>query len=192
MEGAIIHGESLANLIKKSFKNDRKSQRILYEYYSPVMFSICLRYAGDYHKAEDYLQEGFVRAFQNLHQFSFKGSFDGWLKRIFVNTCISELRSSVAIYPLIEVKNIPDENDTDDFFYADIPMEKILKMIQELPVGYRTIFNLYTIDGLSHDRISVELNISVGTSKSQLARARVALQKKLKQLDIYPKEKAGR
>lgn len=155
----------------------RDYQELLYRYFSPRMFGICLRYASDYHHAEDILQEGFIKIFNNMDKFRGDGSFEGWIKRIFINTAIEHYRKSVnhnghaELEPNTVVRHI-SEKASDNLATQDL-----MKLVQKLSPGYRTIFNLYVIEGYSHREISNMMGISEGTSKSQLARARAILKK---------------
>jgi len=169
-------------IIKGCIAGDYKAQRLLYKIYSPKMFSLCLRYAKDYHQAEDILQEGFVKIYNNIHKFKGTGSFDGWVRRVFVNTAIEAYRKSVTMYPIIEVDgmNVPLINET---VMSKMGADEILALVDKLAVGYKTIFNLYVIEGYPHKEISEMLGISEGTSKSQLARARYMLQKMILKRD---------
>jgi len=174
-------------IIQGCIARKRKYQERLYAQYSPKMFAICLRYASDYHKAEDILQDGFIKVYRNIHKFRFEGSFEGWLRRIFVNTAIEHYRKAVPMYPIMEVNN-----SEFDVLHTNV-LEKLaaqdlLKMVRQLSPGYRTVFNLYVIEGYSHKEIAKTLGISEGTSKSQLARARYILQRKVEQLQQVPKK----
>ena len=160
----------------------RDYQELFYRYFSPKMFGICLRYANDYHHAEDILQEGFVKVFHNLDKFRGDGSFEGWVKRIFINTAIQHYRKAVALQ---DGKHAEIENDTASGSISEkathsLAIQDLMRVIQQLSPGYRTIFNLYAVEGYSHKEIAELLHISEGTSKSQLARARAILQKLLK------------
>lgn len=165
-------------MINGCIVGDREAQKTLYHRYSPKMFSVCLRYAKDYHSAEDALQEGFIKVFKYISKFRREGSFEGWLRRIFINTSIEQLRKAVSLYPIVDEEDKPidiiDENLFDDLDHQDL-----VSMIQSLSPGYRTVFNLYVVEGYSHNEIAKMLNINEGTSKSQLARARTLLQKKI-------------
>ncbi len=171
-------------LIKGCIKGDTKCYEQLYTRFAPKMFGICLRYSKDYHTAEDILQEGFIKVYKNLAKFRFEGSFEGWVRRIFVNTAIEHFRKSVNLYPIGEFANSPDER-VDDLTVEKLAVEDILKMVQSLSPGYRTVFNLYVIEGYPHKDIAKMLGISEGTSKSQLARARYLLQKKITNVEKY-------
>ncbi len=174
-----LHGRlSDESLIKGCIKGDRDSQRGLYSKYSPKMFAICLRYSSDYHNAEDLLQEGFIKVYKNITKFRGEGSFEGWLRRIFVNTAIENYRKRNYLYPLIEVLNT-DIEVLNDGVINQLAADDIMDLVNQLSPGYRTVFNLYAVEGYPHKEIAKMLGISEGTSKSQLARARYILQKKV-------------
>ena len=142
------------------------------------MFGTCLRYAGNYEDAQDILQEGFIKVFEKIHQFGFKGAFEGWIRKIMVNTALEKYR--------LHYRQIPMDDNTTEVGYAeneDISAEidagELLRIIQELTPRYRVVFNLYALEGFSHKEISEMLNISEGTSKSNLSRARTILQEKV-------------
>jgi len=162
---------------------DVQRQRQLYDTFAPTMFSICLRYANDYHQAEDILQEGFIKVFSRLDRFRYEGSFEGWMKRIFVHTAIEHYRKSLKINNLEEISTLEDFI-TPPIAIHQLQAADLIKLIQKLAPGYRTIFNLYAIEGYSHKEISKLLNITIGTSKSQLSRARIALQQQIKALEL--------
>lgn len=172
----IFQGCSEEQIIAGCVKNETKFQQMLYNMLSSKMFAVCLRYANEYNAAQDLLQEGFVKVFRNIEKFRGEGSFEGWVRRIFVNTAIEHYRKQVNMYAL-------HDSETRSFeYYEDnaietLKHEDILKMIQKLSDGYRTVFNLYVIEGYSHKEIGEMMSISEGTSKSQLARARYLLQK---------------
>jgi len=168
---------SLEQLINNCRKNDIKAQEQLYRLFSTKLFSVCLKYSRNYEEAQDNLQEGFLLIFEKIHQFSFKGSFEGWMKRILINYVLQQYRKETFL-------NIVDENFEDkevevEIDDEDVSMDYLLKIIQELPDKYRLVFNLYIIDGYSHQEISDILKISIGTSKSNLSRARLILKEKI-------------
>ena len=168
-------------LIKKCLEEDEASQRELYDRYSGHLFMVCLRYAKNKDDAQDIFQEGFVRILDNLSQFQFQGSFQGWMSRIMSHCAISYYRKKFHSCE----EELPEHADFKEISpdAVDKMSEKeLLKLVNELPDGYRVVFNMYAIDGYSHDEIAKELNISKGTSRSQLARAREILQKKLNKL----------
>jgi len=169
------------NLIKACLKNNRKAQKILYTKYAPKMMGICLRYASDKEKAHDYLQDGFVQVFLFLHTFEHKGSFEGWMRKIFVNTALAKLRKND---PLRETKELDkvDLTDGNASALSQLSAKELIALVQALPDGFRTIFNLYAIEGYSHKEIAELLQISEGTSRSQYQRARGVLKKKVQEL----------
>lgn len=163
-------------LIDGCIEGRRKSQYAFYNQYASKMMGLCLRYAKDQGEAEDILQDGFVKVFTNLHRYKPIGPFDAWVRRIFVNTAIEYYRSRKKfLVNDIEIENAElafNENVVDK-----MAADEILELIQELPDGYRMVFNLYAIEGYTHKDIADELNISTGTSKSQYSRARTYLQR---------------
>jgi RNA polymerase sigma-70 factor (ECF subfamily) len=142
------------------------------------MYGVCLRYARDSADAEDILQEGFVRVFTKIKQFEFKGSFEGWMRRIMVNTALEKFRKHDRLYP-VEEMSVYESTEWVEETISSITADELMKMIQELPPRYKMVFNLYAIEGYSHLEIGAMMNISEGTSKSNLSRARVILQKKV-------------
>jgi RNA polymerase sigma factor (sigma-70 family) len=163
-----------SHLIENCIKGERASQKALYEMYSSKMFSICLKYSKNQMDAEDILQEGFVKLFNNLVKFRGEGSFDGWVRRIFVNTAIENIRRkkiSLTVGEGLE-NTIADKyhNALDNLYEEDI-----IKSSLTLSDGYRTVFSLYAIDGYSHKEIALKLGITESTSKSQFSRAKAIL-----------------
>lgn len=173
---AYLEGKSEKEVLEGCIRGEHKYQKLLYDAFSSKMFGICLRYAKNYHLAEDLLQEGFIRVFNNIQTFRFQGSFEGWLKRIIINTAVEFLRQSVRIHSFDEVNGI-EYKMLDDDIKDEMEASELLRIIQSLSDGYRTVFNLYAIEGFSHQEIGKMLGISEGTSKSQYARAKVILQK---------------
>lgn len=170
------------DIIQAAIAGKRIAQEALYSHFSSKMFGICLRYASDYHSAEDILQEGFVKVFKNLDRFRGEGSFEGWMKRIFINTSIEFYRKSVNRRNTVEIDSIYDQG-FDSLALDKLAAKDLIGLIQKLPNGYRTIFNLYAIEGYTHKEIGNMLGISEGTSKSQLARARESLKKMIDNLN---------
>lgn len=155
---------------------DGQAQETLYKTFAPTMFAICLRYSADYPQAEDILQEGFIKVFQNIHRFRHEGSFEGWLKRIFINTSLEWIRKHSAMNKMLDIEFFKEEIIEEDAFH-ELSKNDLLRLIQSLSPGYRTVFNLFAIEGYSHKEIASMLGISEGTSKSQFSRARFLLQK---------------
>lgn len=163
-------------ILQGCITGNRNCQEMLYQYFAPRMFGICLRYASDYHQAEDLLQEGFVKVFNKLDRFRGDGSFEGWMKRIFINTAVEHYRKTTRQIALDPLETAPHPH-FDCQALQNLAIQDLLRIIHQLPTGYRTIFNLYAIEGYTHKEIANMLNISEGTSKSQHARARSLLQK---------------
>ena len=166
---------SESDLINGCIEGNRQMQEELYRRFSPKMYAVCLRYASNTEEAQDILQEGFIKVFRKLESFRGDGSFEGWVRRIFVNTAIEQFRRRRYLQPISE----KEENTIEgkNVSALDGLAEKdILALIQQLSPGYRTVFNMYVIEGYSHKEIGEMLGISEGTSKSQLSRAKVILQ----------------
>ncbi|MGG6231225.1 RNA polymerase sigma factor [Tenacibaculum sp. SDUM215027] len=167
-----LHNEE-ASLIKQAKKQSREAQQLIFEQYSPKMLGVCRQYVKDLHHAEDLMLQGFFKVFTNIERFKGEGSFEGWIRRIMVNTCISYLR-----------KKNPIQVSGEDFVFNEVAteslentsVEDIQKLIDELPEGYKLVFNLYAIEGYKHSEIAEKLQISESTSKSQLFKARKCLQ----------------
>ena len=172
---------SLKKLIQNCKKGDRKAQEQLYRTYANVLFGLCLKYSRNKTEAEDNLHDSFMVIFDKIDQFKFKGSFEGWMKRITVNTVLQKYRKNQ--YLKLVTENIEEEAEAD-YEYADIELSTLLQYVQELPTKYRLTFNLYVLDGYSHKEISDLLGTSQGTSKSNLARARMILKDKIKKENI--------
>ena len=172
MTGTFTLSES--RLIENCISGNRKSQKELYDMYAPKMFAICLRYTKNQMDAEDTLQEGFVKLYNNLHRFRGEGSFDGWVRRIFVNTAIEHIRKkNLNITNGEGLENsIADKHKSalDNLYEKDI-----IKTSMKLSEGYRTVFNLYAVEGFSHKEIANHLGITESTSKSQFSRAKAIL-----------------
>lgn len=163
---------SLNQLIENCKINDTKAQGELYKLFSSKLFSVCLKYSRNYAEAEDNLQDAFLTIFNKIEQYKNKGSFEGWLKRITVNTVLQRYRNE-KVFDIINENLIEDvELEVDE---DHISITYLLQIIQELPDRYRLVFNLYVLDGYSHKEIADMLDINVGTSKSNLARARQIL-----------------
>jgi RNA polymerase sigma-70 factor (ECF subfamily) len=171
--------ENLLQLIAGCKEKNRECQKHLYEKYARTMYGVCLRYAPNQQTAEDLLHDGFIKIFSVIDSYSGKGSFEGWMKRIFVNLALEKIRKEKNDPVSDELKDIPDLSDEDDRQARQISEEELVEMIQELPKGYQTVFNLYAIDNLSHREIAQMLGIAEGTSRSQYIRARQLLQEKI-------------
>ncbi len=169
------HNIAETDLIRGCINGDRRMQEALYNRFSPRMYAVCLRYAGNAEEAEDILQEGFIKIFKKLDTFRSEGSFEGWIRRIFVNTAIEHFRRKRYLQTVSE----KEENTIEgkDISVLDkMAAKDIMALIKELSPGYRTVFNMYVVEGYTHKEIADMLGISEGTSKSQLSRAKVILQ----------------
>ena len=170
-------------LIDGCLKNDRKAQRKLYNMYAPVLLGLCCRYTRTRAEAEDVLQEAFIKIYKNLKQFAGKGSFEGWLKRIVVNTAITHFRQNQKMGYQDDIDEVKDSRLMGDPFQeAEFTHDELMGVIQSLPQGYQIVFNLYAIEGYKHREISEMLGIDISTSKSQFSRARKLVQQKLEAL----------
>lgn len=183
---------SIKNLIEGCAKGDRNCQKKIYELYYGKMMGVCLRYAKNREEAKDLLHDGFMKVFDNINKFNFSGSFDGWVRRIMVNTTIDHYRKNKNIF----LKDIEDFNnleyeETDTDVLSQLRTEDILKLVQQLSPACRTVFSLYVVEGYSHKEVADELGISVGTSKSNLSKAKYNLQKmfsSLKKVEMNTKD----
>ncbi|MFL9484679.1 RNA polymerase sigma factor [Chitinophagaceae bacterium LWZ2-11] len=168
-------------LIKGCVKQEERYRRLLFEQYAGKFMSICLRYANDTFEAEDMMQEGFIRIFNHIHQFKFEGSFEGWMRRIMVNVALKHLQKKK-----IKFLEVP-ENDShgpsiEPYIYHSLTEDDIIRLINQLPDGYKIVFNLNVVEGYSHEEIAGMLNIQASTSRSQLVKARKMLQNQILQL----------
>ncbi|MDD3876790.1 MAG: RNA polymerase sigma factor [Bacteroidales bacterium] len=170
-----------AQIIEGCCKGDKRCQELLFKKYKAVLFGLSLRYCKCREDAEDVLQEGFVKIFSGIKTFRMEGSFEGWLKRIVVNTALNHYKANLKFSFMQNYDDI-NENDlagANELHEQKFSSEELMAMVQSLPDGYRVVFNLYAIEGFSHKQIAEMLNINENTSKSQLSRARQVLQKKL-------------
>jgi len=165
-----------ADLIQGSIEGNRDIQELLYHRFSSKMYAVCLRYSGNAADAQDLLQEGFIKVFKNLNKFRGEGSFEGWMRRIFLNTSIEHYRKKVNMLSVTETQEVTIE-DREWNILDDLAEKDIISMIHELSPGYRVVFNMHVIEGYSHKEIADILGINEGTSKSQLARAKGVLKK---------------
>lgn len=172
-------------LIERCRREDRRAQKLLYDRYTPKMFGVCRRYIKTKEDAEDVLVEGFYKVFKKLHQFKDAGSFEGWIRRIMVNESLMYLRKAHNFKLTIEVSNIDIKSKVT--VEDDLAAQDILNLLSKLPTGYRTVFNLFVLEGYKHREIAEMLGISINTSKSQLILAKKRLRTMLTNLsDAYP------
>lgn len=166
--------------IEACMRGDQRAQRALYERYKGRMFALCLRYAGTRAEAEDICQEGFVRVFRDLGQYDGRGPFEGWMRKVFVNTALQHLEKQRRRIQTDRLDGVDVADDAEAPPFEDAPpAERLIQLLQQLPPGFRAVFNLYVLEGYTHPEIADILGISVGTSKSQLLRAKAHLRRLL-------------
>jgi RNA polymerase sigma-70 factor (ECF subfamily) len=169
---------NLEKLIKSCVKQKRKAQQELYVLFAPKLFAVCLKYSRNKEEAEDNLQDSFLLVFEKIGQYKHKGSFEGWLKRICMNTCLQRYRKHRLFELVSEEIEDSDRIEVDE---EQLSLQFLLSIIQALPNRYRLVFSMYVLDGFSHKEIANQLDISEGTSKSNLARARAILKQKIEE-----------
>lgn len=170
----------IKDIISGCLKGNRRDQELLYRRHAARLYAVCLQYSGNDEEARDILQEGFIKIFENLVNYKHEGSFEGWIRRIIVNTALEKYRSKHQLHRVDDIDQIPEpEADPDNEDYAGLQAVDLMTIIRELPPKYRMVFNLFAIEGYSHKEISKMMNISEGTSKSNLSRARVILQRRV-------------
>jgi RNA polymerase sigma-70 factor (ECF subfamily) len=170
----------IKKIIKGCLAGNRRDQELLYRRYSAKLYAVCLQYSGNEEEARDILQEGFIKIFENLQHYKHEGSFEGWMRRITVNTALEKFRSRHNLYRVDDIDTITETDaDPHNDDYTGLEADDLLAIIRELPTKYKMVFNLFAIEGYSHKEISKMINISEGTSKSNLSRARVILQRKV-------------
>lgn len=170
-----------SDIIKGCIEGNVEFQKKLYDWFSGKMYGLCLQYSKNTEEAKDILQDGFVKVFRSLGQYSYTGSFEGWVRKIFVNTAIESFRNKKMKFSDIEIQTYSEKFSYENIV-GDISAREILEIVQELSPQYRLVFNLYAIEGYTHKEIAEKLNISEGTSKSNLSRARSILQARVKEL----------
>lgn len=168
---------SLKKLIKGCKEQDREAQERLYLKFSPKFFTLCLKYSSNYEQAKDTLQEGFIKIFQNISQYRGKGTFEGWMTRIIINTALKEYQKKSVFLSITD--DFIEEEPEVDVEVEEMSIDFLIQLIQDLPERYRLVFNLYVMEGYSHKEIAKMLNITEGTSKSNLSRARLKLKERL-------------
>ena len=164
-------------------KHDRKAQQVLYDKYSRFLLGVCMRYATDKAEAEDILQDSFLKIYFNIKDFSGTGSFIGWLRKVAVNTAITHYHKNLKFRYYVEIEEFTSAETgvtsfEEDFFTSD----ELFKVLNELPAGYRMVFNLYAVEGYKHNEIAEMLSIDTNTSKSQYSRAKAVIREKLNKL----------
>jgi RNA polymerase sigma factor (sigma-70 family) len=181
--------ENLEKLIQGCQEGKGKAHSELYKRFSPMLFGVCLRYSSDKAEAEDTLHEGFITIFKKIGQYAFKGSFEGWMRKVVVNHALEKYRKRSKMTTVEDMKVFDGTHSTEDS-ESDLNAQQLMELINELSPQYKLVFNLYAIDGYNHKEIANMLNISEGTSKSNLARARKILQEKMKDYGFIKSEYA--
>ena len=176
-------------ILKGCLENDAVSQRELYNRYSPKMLSVCYRFAHNREDAEDMLQEGFIKIFSQMHTFGNRGAFEGWIRRIIVHTCINILKKNKKFNESVDIIHATGAQIREETVPSIIQAKQIVECIRMLPIGYRTVLNLYAIEGYSHREIGLMLEIEESTSRSQYTRAKAMLEDILIRKKIIQKPK---
>ncbi len=163
-------------LVEQCLNGKRGAWQELYERYKTPLFRLCLRYAANRQEAEDWLQDAFIKAFADLAQYRAGGPLGAWLRKVSLNTVLQNLRKKKAFFTDTDITTLSDNREAEDVhILADIDAKELIALMQKLPDGYRTVFNLYVVEGYTHDEIAQMLGIQTGTSKSQLSKAKVML-----------------
>ena len=170
--------EELSQLIIDCAAGKSMAQGRLYQLFAPKMYGVCLRYSKDATEAEDNLQDGFIKVFEKIDTFRHEGSFEGWIRRIMVNVSLEKYRKHNLLQTVDDISSY-ELPDLKDEIISEISANDLMKLIRELPPRYRMVFNLYVFEGMNHREIAEEMRISEGTSKSNLARARIILKKQI-------------
>ena len=163
-------------MIHGCLRNEAASQQELYYKYSPKMLSVCYRYAKSREDAEDMLQEGFIKVFTQIHQFQFRGALEGWIRRIIVHTCINNLKKNKKFSDSVDIIHAASVPVREENIPSILQAKQVVECIRLLPMGYRTVLNLYAIEGYSHKEIAAILDIEESTSRSQYTRAKAMLE----------------
>jgi RNA polymerase sigma-70 factor (ECF subfamily) len=177
---------NLEKIIKAAKRGNPKAQRYLYEQYKVGLFTVCLRYSRDRLEAEDILHEGFIKIFKDLHQYTGKGSIEAWMRKVMVNTALQYLRKWKRDWQHVDSFEYEDAIQSQEVVFQKLGLEELTRMIQQLPDGYKIVFNLYVIEGYSHREIAELLGISENTSKTQLFKAKATLRKQLEKRLLSP------
>ena len=159
-------------LIEACKNNDASAQKLLYETFARKMMSVCLRYADNREMAEDFLQDGFIKVFSSIRSYSYEGSFEGWMRRVFVNTALESLRKNDLLRNGVDLDSLDPQQEADYSAVDKISADELMELIAQLPPGFRTVFNMFAVEGYSHKEIAHALNITESTSRSQYTRAK--------------------
>lgn len=172
-------------LIRKCGRGERRAQNILYERLSPKMMAVCFRYSRSREDAEDTLMEGFVKLFENINQFKNEGSFEGWVRKIMVNTAITKFKKANPFGVIVNIESLHNSIFSGENVFEEMNAKALMELIQKLPPAYQMVFNLYTFEGMKHKEIAEKLGISEGTSKSNLFDARKILKNRVELTKQY-------
>lgn len=175
---------NLEEIIEGCLGKNASAQKKLYDYLSPRMMGVCMRYSNSVEEAEDILQDGFIKLFDKIETFGGIGSFEGWARRLFVNTALDALRKKKKYQFDQSIDDVSYMLNSNDYIEEGLAANDLLKILQTIPVGYRTVFNLYAIEGYSHKEIAEQLSITVSTSKSQYSRAKSLLRDIIEKLEL--------
>ena len=176
-------------ILKGCLQNDPTAQKELYNRYSPKMLSVCYRFAHNREDAEDMLQEGFIKIFSQMHTFGNRGAFEGWVRRIIVHTCINILKKNKKFNESVDIIHATGAMVREESVPSIVQAKQIVECIRMLPIGYRTVLNLYALEGYSHREIGMMLDIEESTSRSQYTRAKAMLEEILVRKKIIQKPK---
>ena len=165
--------------VQECLKGNSKAQKALFDKFAPKMLAVCLRYMKNVEQAEDVLQDGFIKVFRNLKSYKNTGALEGWIRRIVVNSCLDELKKSKKLLLNVQVEEVEYKLEAEDFTAEKMMADDLMKLVQNMPEGYRVIFNMYAIEGYAHQELASQLGISESTSKTQYLRARAYLQNRI-------------
>lgn len=173
-----------SSLVKKCIDGDQRAQRMLFDKFASKMLSVCMRYSKNSEQAEDILQDGFVKVFGKLSYYKGEGSLEGWIRRIVVNTALDQIRKDAKFRDDITLDDVDFKLELKGNVLEDLAAEDLMQLINEMPTGYKVVFNMFAIEGYSHREIAEMLEVSENTSKSQYSRARGYLKKRLEDIDF--------
>jgi RNA polymerase sigma-70 factor (ECF subfamily) len=173
-----------ATLIKECVKGNAKAQRFLFDKFAPKMLTVCIRYAKNKSDAEDVLQDAFIKVFNKISEFKNEGSLEGWIRRIMVNTSLDQIRKNSKFLNDTDLEAVSYKLENNDFTFENLVSEDLLKLINSMPNGYRVVFNMFAIEGYSHQEIASTLGVTENTSKSQYLRARSFLKNELDKINF--------
>lgn len=170
-------------LVQECVKGNPRAQRSLFDRFAPKMLSVCLRYAKNQEQAEDILQDGFVKVFGKLKDFKNEGSLEGWIRRVMVNTALDQIRKDLRLLGDVSTDDVAYKMESNDFIAENLMAEDLMKMVRSMPEGYKVVFNMFAIEGYSHQEIAQSLGITESTSKSQYSRARAYLRERIEKMN---------